>query len=157
MAMNKGKAFEQKFKADFLATIPDSTIDRLYDTTNGYKTITNISDFIGYHKPNIFYLECKSHLGNTFPLANLTQYDKLAPKVGIPGVRAGIVIWFIDHDKVLYVPISTVTQLKVDGKKSINIKMLDDKSYNIIDIPSTKKRVFLDSDYSVLLNLTDGE
>ena len=59
MANNKGKAFEAKFKKDFLATVPNSTIDRLYDTTNGYKAISNISDFIGYSFPTIFYLECK--------------------------------------------------------------------------------------------------
>lgn len=53
MANNYGKAFEAKFKEDFLASIPDSTIDRLYDTTNGYRAITNIADFIGYKKPNI--------------------------------------------------------------------------------------------------------
>ena len=35
--------------------------------------------------------------------------------------------------------------------------MLDDQSYNIIEIPSVKKRVFLDSDYTVLANLKDGE
>ena len=92
MAKNKGKAFEEIFKKNFKESFPDGTIDRIYDTTNGYKTISNISDFIGYNEPNIFYLECKSHLGNTFPLANLTQYDKLKEKVGIPGVRAGVVL-----------------------------------------------------------------
>ena len=66
-------------------------------------------------------------------------------------------LWFIDHDKVCYVPISTITQLKKDDKKSVNVKMLQDKSYNIIEIPSVKKRVFLDSDYSILADLKDGE
>lgn len=107
--------------------------------------------------PNIFYLEAKSHLGNTFPLANLTQYQKLVKKVGIPGVRAGVVLWFIDHDKVCYVPISTVTKLIADNKKSVNIKMLNEKQYNIIDLPSIKKRTFLDTDYSCLLDLKEGE
>lgn len=157
MANNKGKAFEIKFKNDFLQTVKNSTIDRLYDSTSGYKSISNISDFIGYCYPNIFYLECKSHLGNTFPLANLTQYDKLVGKVGIPGVRAGVIIWFIDHDTVCYVPISTITKMKQDDKKSVNIKMLDTNEYDIIKIPSIKKRVFLDSDYSVLLKLIDGQ
>lgn len=157
MSNNKGKAFEAKFKADFLKTVEGSTIDRLYDTTNGYKTISNISDFIGYCYPNIFYLECKSHEGNTFPFHNLTQYEKLKCKVGIRGVRVGVVLWFRDHDKVLYVPISSITKMMEDGKKSINIKMLEEKVYNIIDIPSEKKRVFLDSDYSCLTKLEDGE
>ena len=39
MAVNRGKQFEKKFKEDF-SKIPDSTIDRLYDTTNGYKNIS---------------------------------------------------------------------------------------------------------------------
>ncbi len=44
-----------------------------------------------------------------------------------------------------------------DGKKSIGIKMLTDKSYNIIEIPSEKKRIYLDSDYTILMSLKDGE
>ena len=154
MSYNLGKKFEQKFKLDWLK-IKNSTIDRLYDTMNGYKTISQISDFIGYVYPNIYYLECKSHKGNTFPLTNLTQYDKLKEKVGIPGVRVGVVLWFIDHEKVVYIPISTITQMKKDNKKSINIKNIDD--YNIISIPSKKRQVFLDSDYSVLQNLQEGD
>ena len=47
MAKNKGKAFEEVFKKNFKESFPDGTIDRIYDTTNGYKTISNISDFIG--------------------------------------------------------------------------------------------------------------
>lgn len=157
MANNRGKQFEAKFKADILATVPDCSIDRLYDSQSGYIAISNISDFIFYKKPNIFYLECKSHQGNTFPLANLTQYEKLKSKVGIPGVRAGVVLWMIDHDRVVYVPIATITKLKNDGKKSVNIRTIESDGYKIIDIPSVKKRVFMDSDYSVLMTLEDGD
>lgn len=156
MAANYGKKWEQKIKEDF-SKISDATIDRLYDSVSGYKSISNISDFIAYIKPNIFYLEAKSIKGNTFPLNNLTQYEKLKEKVGIPGVRAGVLLWVIDHDICLYVPISTITQLKKDGKKSVNIKMIDEGIYNIKVIPSVKKRVFLDCDYRILTTLTDGE
>lgn len=96
-------------------------------------------------------------MGNTFPLANLTQYDKLKDKVGVPGVRTGVVIWFIDHDTVWYVPIATITKMKEDGKKSVNVKKDLEAGYRIINIPSQKRRVFLDSDYSVLLNLEDND
>lgn len=157
MAQNKGKAFELKFKMDFEKSFPEGTIDRIYDTTNGYKTISNICDFLGYNYPNIFYLECKSHLGNTFPLANLTQYDKLVVKVGIKGVRVGVILWFIDHDTICYVPVSSIIKMKEDGKKSVNIKMLDEDTYKILKIPAEKKRVFLDGDYSILMSLVDGE
>ena len=157
MAINQGKKFESKFREDFLKTVPNCSLDRLYDSMNGFKTISNISDFIGFSKPNIMYLECKSHLGNTFPWTALSQYDKLVTKVGIPGVRVGVILWMIDHDKVLYLPISSITKMKQDGKKSFNIKMLDEKDYKIIEIPSVKKRIFMDSDYSILTTLEDGD
>ncbi len=56
----------------------------------------------------------------------------------------------IDHEKVLYVPIETFIKLKEEDKKSYNIKMLGDENYPAYEIPSTKKRTFLTSDYSVL-------
>lgn len=153
--MNYGKKFEAKFKSDFKKSFPGGTIDRLYDSVSGYKSISNISDFIGYNYPNIFYLEIKTHKGNTFPLDNLTQYDDLVEKVGIKGVRAGVIIWFYEHDKVWYVPISTITKMKEDGKKSVNVRKDIEAGYRIIEIPSVKKRFYMDSDYTVLMSLSD--
>lgn len=150
---NLGKQFELKFKEDF-SKIPESTIDRIYDVTTGYKSISNVCDFICYKYPNIFYIECKSHKGASFPFVNLTQYSKLKDKVGIKGVRAGVILWLYEKDLVLYVPINTISQMMTDDKKSVGIRDLD--KYNIIKIPSIKKRVFMDSDYSVLLNMPDG-
>lgn len=154
MANNLGKRFEAQFKSDFLK-ITESTIDRLYDPGFGMKGLTNICDFIGYKQPNIYYLECKSHLGNTFPLTALKQYDKLLEKRGIPGARIGVILWFIDHDKVLFIPISTFEKLKLDNKKSFNIKYVGEDEYPSVEIPSVKKRVFMESDYSILLQLED--
>lgn len=156
MASNYGKNFETKFKKDFLSTVPNSTIDRLYDSMSGYMAISNISDFIGYSKPNIFYLECKTHKGASIPFDNISQYEKLKAKVGIPGVRAGVVLWLHEKDIVMYIPISTITEMKNDGKKSVGLKAIDE-GYNIKVIPSSKKRVFMDSDYSCLQDLMDGE
>ena len=156
MAVNRGKSFEAKFKEDWERTV-SKCIDRLYDSVSGYKSVSNISDFIAYKQPNIFYLECKSHKENTFPFSNLSQYDKLLKKVGIPGVRTGVIIWFIDHDIIIYVPIKTVKQMKENGLKSVNIRTIDKDGYKYYEIPTTKKRVFLDGDYSVLLNTEEGD
>ena len=86
---------------------------------------------------------------------NLTQYDKLIKKDGIKGVIAGVFIWFYEKDKVLFVPIGVCRQMMEDGEKSVNCKKFCEnsykKSYNIIDIPSKKKRTFMESDYSVIL------
>ena len=154
MAKNYGKEFEQKFKEDFLK-LGDCCADRLYDVVTGYKSIKQVADFLCYKFPNNFYIECKSHRGASIPISNITQYDKLKEKIGITGVRAGVVLWLVDKDKVMYIPMSTIKQLKENGEKSIGIRHL--KEYNIYEIPSVKKRVFMDSDYSILLNLKDGE
>lgn len=155
MSDNLGKKFEDVFKIQWKKTIPDSTIDRLIDVTLGYKSITNVSDFIGYKMPNIFYLELKTHKGSSIPFDKITQYEKLVKKVGIPGVRAGVVLFLYEKDKVLYIPASTIKQLKDQGEKSVGIRHLG--KYNIKEIPSVKMRVFMDSDYSVLTQLQDGE
>lgn len=158
MANNYGKQFEKKFYSDFINTVKDSFILRLYDQVSGYKNVSkNLCDYICYCEPLLYLIEVKSVKGNTFPIGNLTQYDKLKEKVGIKGVRAGAIIWFYEKDKVVYVPCSTFTKLIEDGKKSVNIKMLNEGMYRIIEIPSKKKRVFMDSDYSVLMNLEEGD
>lgn len=74
---------------------------------SGFRNISNVSDIIFYKYPFICYGELKSHKGNTFPIANLTQYDKLLVKKGLKGVRAGVILWFIEKDKVCWVPIET--------------------------------------------------
>lgn len=157
MGTSRGKQFEIKFKEDF-SKIPDSNVKRLYDVTMGYKSIVNECDFICYVYPNEYWLEVKSHLGNTFPWTALRQYTSLVPLVGKKGLRVGVVLWMIDHDKVIYLPISTITKMKRDNKKSFNIKDLNNPEYRIIEIPSVKRRVFLDTDYSILLTeLKEGD
>lgn len=155
--MNKGKRFEHKFTEDIKRTFKNYVLIRLPDQLSGYKNSSaNICDFLLYIYPCFYLIECKSKEGNTFPFVNLTQYDKLIVKAGIKGVRAGVVIWFIDHDKVIYVPIKTIKQMKEDNLKSFNITKVNDK-YRYFEIPSVKKRVFLDSDYSVLMNTMEGD
>lgn len=152
---SKGKSFEEKFKEDWKKSFPNGTLDRLYDTMNGYRSITNISDFICYNYPNIYYIECKSHKGASLPFTNIRQYDKMKMKVGVKGVRSGIMLWLYEKDKVLYIPIATITNMKKDGKKSVGIRSIEE-GYNIIEIPSKKKRVYMDSNYSCLINLEEG-
>ena len=157
MARDRGKEFEAKFKDDFLKTVPNSTIDRLYDPVMGYISISNIADFIGFSAPHIFYLECKSCKGASLPFSNITQYDKLIKKIGIPGVRVGIVLWLYEKDVgIIYIPISTITKMKEEGKKSFGIKHLNNIEYPSIILPSKKRKIFYDTDYSPLTQLPDG-
>ena len=152
--INYGKKFEERFKLDWTNSIEDSCIIRLYDNTSGYLSISNISDFICYKQPNIFFIECKSHKGASIPFDDISQYNKLIQVAGIPGVRAGIVLWLYEKDKVFYVPVKTIKELKEIGEKSVGLRHLE--KYDIIEIPSKKLRVFMESDYSILLSLPEG-
>ena len=153
---NYGKEFEAKVKSD-IQKIPDSHIERIYDVTNGYKSIKGRSDYIFYWYPNQFWLECKCHRGNTFPWSDLRQYDALLEVANIKGIRSGVILWMIDHNIVVYLPIITIKKMKEDNKKSFNIKDLIDNKYRIIQIPSKKRRVFMDSDYTILKDLKEGD
>lgn len=155
MAQNYGKKFEAKLKEDF-QKIPGAFIYRLPDQMNGFMGARNVGDFLGYVFPHLFLLEAKTTSGNTFPIGNFTQLEKQKEYDNIPGLRKGVVIWFTEKDRIIYVPMKTIEKMIQDGKKSVNIRLIDDEAYDFVDIPSVKKRVFFDSDYSVLLNLPEN-
>lgn len=153
MSINYGKKFEERFKLDWIKST-GGVIIRLYDNTSGYLSISNISDYICYKYPNIFFIECKSHKGSSIPFTAISQYDKLLSFSNIKGIRAGVVLWLYEKDIVLYIPVKTIKLLKDSGEKSVGIRHL--KDYDIIEIPSKKLRVFMESDYNVLLSLKEG-
>lgn len=149
MAKNYGKIWEQRFREDMLK-LANISVDRLPDQFTGLKNSSNISDFIVYKYPSLIFAEVKCCYGNTFNFANLRQYDKLLAKKDIKGVFPYVIIWFIDHDKVLAFNIKDIELMKKDKLKSINIKTYD--NYNHIDIPVQKKRVLVTCDYSEFFN-----
>lgn len=158
MNNDRGKKFESQFKKDWLSTFSNFII-RLPDQQSGYYgASSNPCDFISYKYPNLFLLEIKSHQGNTFPFTAFRQYEKLSKmynELSIKekeGIKIAVILWFVDHDKVLYIPISTFDKLKQDNKKSFSINYIDDEKYQSIVLPSTKKITFLTTDYSVLLS-----
>ena len=156
MAQNRGKQWEVKLKEDFFK-MSGAYIYRVPDQLGGLKGQTGICDFIAYKFPKIFFIEAKTILGNTFPLTNFTQFDKLMSIPNIQGVHRGVMLWFQDHQRVLYVPLLTIAKMKQDGKKSVNIRTIDSDGYEYLNIPSVQKRVFLDSDYSVMMELPDND
>lgn len=150
MAPNRGKKFEQQFKKDWLKAFPKSFILRLPDQQSGYfGTSKNLCDFICFTNKTLYLIECKTVKGNTFPISNLTQLDYLSSMLA-EDVIPGVVIWFYEKDKVVFVPINEIIRMRQDKLKSVNIKMVDDTTYNIIDIPSVKLKTFMRSDYTIL-------
>ena len=125
----------------------------------GYKeTSGNPCDFFCFPGNNqLFMVECKEHKGASIPFTAIPQYERLLEYKNLPGVYPGVLLWLSEKDKVMWISILEMEKMVKDGKKSIGIKMLKEKSYNIIEIPSVKKRVYLDSDYTILTSLKDGE
>ena len=160
MANTLAKKFEAKVAEDWKQSIYGSVIIRLPDQMTGYKdTSKNPCDYVAFAHGMLYMIEVKSHKGNTFPLSCLTQYENLSSYLGYDDVRVGVVLWLYDHDAVMYIPLNSIKQMKADGLKSVNIKMYNDENckYRIIKIPSEKKRIYMDSDYTIMLTLKDGD
>ena len=140
---NLGKKFEDVVKESFLKC-PDVSIDRLRDAPKKMKNVDNPSDFIVYKYPHEIYVECKSHKGNTLPFSCIReeQIKGMSEKSQIDGVLAGVILWFIDHDLTVWIPIQEVVDWQRRGAKSINIKDLDHLQHIVIQ--GKKKRVYFD-------------
>lgn len=149
--VNYGKKFEQVFKSDWKKSFPDGFIYRLNDQLSGYKvTSANVCDFICYNYPYLYLIECKSHKGASVPFEKITQYERMLQYSSIKGVIAGVVLWLYEKDiEPLFIPIRTLTKMKTDGKKSVGLKAIEE-GYEIIKLPSIKKRVFYETDYTIL-------
>lgn len=149
--MNQGKQFEEKFRECWRKSFPDTFLFRLNDQVLGYKSVSqNPCDFICFVNKKLFLIECKSHDGSSIPFSVMPQYERLLTYKDLEDVHPGFVIWFKEKDKVIWVPIKTAEKIYNSGKKSIGVKMLEDEQYEFIEIPSFKKRIFMDSDYTIL-------
>ena len=169
MTVNRGKQFEDVVKEAF-EQLPNVSIDRLHDQTNGYLGSSNICDFIVYRKPNEFYFECKSVHGNTLSIHNPNptrqygditnkQWQGLYGKSFKPGVFAGVICWWVDKDVTLYFPIDTLVTLYARGYKSVRYDVLetwdpatDDSFDDVIELRGRKKRVFFEYDMQRFLD-----
>lgn len=160
--VNRGKDFEGQVYAGF-ASIPCVSIDRLSDPMAGYAGVKNICDFIVYRHPALYYIECKSCYGNTMSIhsndpkrkyGNITnnQWEGLLEKSKIPGVRAGVLVWFIDHDETFWIDIQVLQKHRDNGNKSIAyyrdwVDFTDWTSNHWTVIEGTKRRVLFDYDF----------
>lgn len=158
MAINQGKKFETVIRQAF-EKVPNVSIDRLHDQTNGFKGSQNICDFIVYREPYEYYFECKSVHGASLPFSNITetQWVGLLEKSKIEGVFAGVICWWVDKDITRFIPIQILQMLKEEGKKSLNCywdSCIDvyNTRYYIPEIKGKKKRVFFDYDMEEFLN-----
>ena len=166
MAVNRGKDFEDVFKTSCML-VKDVSIDRVHDQTTKFAGSSNICDFIAYKKPYEYYFECKSVHGNTLSIFSNPKKDKngklkgfygnisdkqwqgLTEKSKINGVCAGVVVWWVEKDVTMFIPIKALNELREQGKKSIRF---DDKHKLFIKLTGKKKRVFFEYDMKSFFN-----
>lgn len=153
MPINKGKKWESCVKSSWESSFPSSLILRLPDQQSGYKgTSANPSDLIGFVGGKLFFIECKTvATGNTLSLDRLTQYDILCYLENYIDVNTGFIVWWQEKEKIAWVPTKTVSVLKAEGKKSINVSMLNGTDYTIIDVPFEVKRVYPTFDFNDII------
>ena len=140
---NRGKDFEKEIR-NSLELVPNVSVDRLPDPTGGYSGVRNICDYVVYHKPNIFFIECKCLYSNTLNYKGAitqNQWDGMLEKSKINGCVAGVAIWFIDYDVTAFVAIQDLVEHRNKGNKSLNIlDITGDKSVPHFLIDGVKKR-----------------
>lgn len=159
MGINRGKQFEDKLKEQF-EKLPDTLCLRLYDVTTGFKNQNNPCDFIVFRDGTLNLFEVKAVHGNTLNFKSHireNQWYKLQKYSVLPAVNAGIIVWFIDKDFTLYLPIGLLHELKLEDFKSFNINdYIDDTLPPVyehpIEILGTKKKVFFEYDLKTFLD-----
>jgi hypothetical protein len=142
--VNRGKDFEKCIK-ESLVNLPNVSFDRLPDPMAGYSGIRNICDFSMFCSPDMFYLECKSHYGNTLNYASditKNQWDGMLEKSRIYRCIAGVCVWYIDYDLTVFVNIRDLNEHRKSGAKSLNISdITGDNCVNHFIIDGIKKKV----------------
>ena len=144
MSVNRGKQFEDIIREQFKKLNNVVTI-RLYDVTTGYINQNNICDLIVYDEGTLNLIECKAVHGNTLNFKShikQNQWDGLLEESYKPGVNAGILVWFIDHDVTLWLDIQYLQDLKESGYKSFNVK----DRMSVYELAGVKKKVFFEYD-----------
>lgn len=144
-ANNRGKDFEDLIRKGF-ERLPNTTIERMPDPTMGYLGVRNKCDFLAYHFPYVYYLECKTVHSHRLPMNNITfnQRTGMLDVSEVRGVIAGVICWFIPEEKTIFMPIQVIERYRLAGEKSINIRKMNDPDF--IELMGKKKRVFYDYD-----------
>lgn len=157
MAINRGKDFEKVIKESF-EKVPNTSVVRLHDQTNGFAGSTNPCDFLIYHAPHLYALECKSVHGNTLPFSNITkfQWQSLLDMSQVDGVFAGVMCWWIDKDVTAFIPIQLLQTWKLSEMKSIRYDNAVE-CHSVVNIEGNKKRVFFDYDMEKFFKIMEIE
>ena len=159
-----GKKWEQKYKETWEKQFPNTFIYRLPDQQSGYAGggSQNPCDFLCFPGNCELMVECKAHAKASIPFNAIPQYERLLDYKGKYKTYPGVLIWFYEKDVIIWVSIEEMEKMVNDGEKSIGLRMIDEKKpykklYNIINVPATKLRTFMEADLKYLVEVLNGE
>jgi recombination protein U len=135
---SRGKEFEKRIK-EALDKVDGMYAQRLYDS----QAMTSYpSDFIAYKYPNLYLIECKSHLGR-LPLSCISenQWKYMTSLSKLRGISAYVIVWFVDYNITKLFDITYLNECKGSGIKSIKY---DDENGKVIK--AKKKRTYFNYD-----------
>lgn len=121
---------------------------RVLDYSN-FMGISNPADFLAFHKPNMYMIECKTTAGASLPFKNISDYQlkSLWESFIKYSVDSYVIVWYYDKERCRAIPISVIKELINDGKKSIRY---DHEDNRIIEITGKKKRIYCEWDWKPL-------
>ena len=145
--ISKGKQFEKLFREQVEA-LGDVYCFRIVDYST-FMGIMNPADFLAFHKPNMYMIECKTTAGASLPFKNISDYQlkSLWESFIKYSIDSYIIVWYYDKEACRAIPISVVKGLIDEGKKSIRYDYGDNR---IIEITGKKKRVYYEWDWKPL-------
>lgn len=170
MAVDRGKEFEANIDSHLEALQPEIDYLRLRDlvyqnpkTKQYYKGLKNPSDFIASSETTNkrYYIECKAINSNDLNFSKVSQMDDLLKHSKNKGVRAGILVWYIEHQRTFWVDVKYADALRNEGKASILYSYVDsyikDNGNNplnpIYEIPSVTQKINSVYDFKEFFNI----
>lgn len=149
---NRGKKFEAQIQKSF-ENVPNTSVIRLNDPVGFNKGVRNICDYIVYHYPHQYFIECKCTHDNVFSIysndeqhrygkVSNTQWEGMLKEAQKNGVIAGIMLWFIKHDRTIFISIEKLQYLYDLGLKSVRWDIPEDE--RVIEVDGKKKTIYYD-------------
>lgn len=143
-----GKKAEAKIKEWLDKPEEGYCFDRIPDQMTGFYGSKNICDFTLFKSPNMYYIESKATWEDRFDFSMLssTQHDGLLEKSKIPNVYGVVIVLFAHHQRAFIIDINEIKRLEDSGKKSINIKKIDNWgiTYTEVQTIPNSRKTFLD-------------
>lgn len=148
MKQNQGKRFEYNFKKSvpprmFCYRFKDGTANFTGTKNENVRfQAHNICDYLVFNGQKLFLIELKAHKGKSLPINCIrpTQIEELTKASSYEDVYCGILIYFLDVDRVFWLDIEMVNYfiLSDTERKSIPIAYCEQ---NGIEVEIERKKV----------------